>query len=110
MGLQWPWVSRRAYQLLEVTANNLQRQCDVAQSRCDALVAQLLTMKREGYQPAPVMTPDLPPADTLPLAVADALDGLGLAPADHAREAARLHALMDEGMDPTEAIRRLYEG
>jgi hypothetical protein len=108
--MRWPCVSRRAYDLLERLLASQIRRAEQAEARVDQLTRDLVTMTREGYQPAPVMTPDLPPADTLPLAVADALDGLGLAPADHAREAARLHALMDEGMDPTEAIRRLYEG
>lgn len=108
--MRWPCVSARAYDLLERLLASQIRRAEQAEARVDQLTRDLVTMKREGYQPAPVMTPDLPPADTLPLAVADALDGLGLAPADHAREAARLHALIDEGMDPTEAIRRLYEG
>lgn len=108
--MKLPFVSRLAYEAERDRRLACEARLDRLADRNDQLHAELLSMKRQGYEPQPAPAEDLPPGASLPLAVEEALDSLGLGPADHAREAARLHAMLDAGSAPSDVIRNLYEG
>lgn len=79
----WPWSKIRALEAriveahkwagaAEGRANALERALEAERERCDRLMAQIVEMRREGFNPAPAAS-SVPVADDLPPEVRNAI-------------------------------------
>lgn len=101
--MRLPFVSRDVY-------DDLRAQRDALEARYAALVADLLQMKREGYEPQPAPEAPVEPLPDLPDLLETTLDDLALTPRERAREESRIRGWITEGMTPDVALTRLLEG
>ena len=114
--MRWPLVARSALDAERRIVDLLHDELRDARKRLDdrdARIAQLndmaLRMTREGWTPPP---PQLEPIEEKPLppVVESALWGLQLPAGERLRDEAMVRGWLNEGMDATEAARRLIEG
>lgn len=105
----WPWVSRRAYDVVERERNTLAGALAQVTYTYNELVHELLGMKKDGYVAAPSYPEAQVPAQ-LPKVISDALDSIGLSGRDRDQMEAYAWRQLDRNKDAEVIASELIAG
>jgi hypothetical protein len=108
--MKWPWVSRRAYDIMHDVARQLSTQVRELREQTEAQLETIVQMKREGFHPVAVMPPAREEGNLLPKVIEDALDELGLIGTVRAQHEAWAQRQLTRGRDAAIVAHEILQG